>query len=220
MMLLGQLLYVAITLFHTGGVANNHHDIFAAYAASGTWTFIHVLQFFCMAILLGGLSALFFALDNRDTIVRWASRFGVGMVVVTLAICGVVLGIDGVTNKQVDVAWVNAPAAEKAARFASAEAVRWIEWGLRSYENFALGLAVILFAVSVLRTTRIPRMIGYLMGLSGFIYLAQGWIAGSEGFSSNETVTIILAEIVNAIWMIWLVVFAWKQKMSESKTQR
>lgn len=33
-------------------------------------------------------------------------------------------------------AWANAPDAEKAARFASAETVRWLEWGMRSSANF------------------------------------------------------------------------------------
>jgi hypothetical protein len=66
---------------------------------------------------------------------------------------GVVLAVDGVALKQAVDAWASAPDAEKAARFASAEAIRWLEWGARSYENFALGLAVLLFAAAVVRTT-------------------------------------------------------------------
>jgi len=74
------------------------------------------------------------------------------------------------------------PGRRKAARFATAEAIRWLEWGMRSYENFALGLAVLLFAAAVVRTARMPRPIAFLMGLSGVTYLVQG-TAGSEGFS-------------------------------------
>jgi hypothetical protein len=73
---------------------------------------------------------------------------------------------------------------EKAARFASAEAMRWLEWGARSYENFTLGLAV-LCAVAVVRSAPIPRPIAYLMGLSGLLYVVQGWLAGSEGFPKH-----------------------------------
>src|SRR5206468_9555812 len=69
-----------------------------------------------------------------------------------------------VALKQAVNAWASAPEAEKAARFASAEAIRWLEWGMRSYENFALGLAVLLFAVAVVRTAWVPRPIAYLMG--------------------------------------------------------
>ncbi|MGH8639764.1 MAG: hypothetical protein ACREUZ_21770 [Burkholderiales bacterium] len=61
LLLVGQVLYVVVTLLHTGGDANNHSAIFAAYAASGMWTAVHVAQFACMAIMLAGLLALFFA---------------------------------------------------------------------------------------------------------------------------------------------------------------
>jgi hypothetical protein len=80
---------------------------------------------------------------------------------------------------------------------------------MRSYENFALGLAVLLFAVALVRTAWIPRPIAYLMGLSGLTYLVQGWVAGSEGFSETHTIAIVLAEALNLAWMIWLLVVAW-----------
>jgi hypothetical protein len=80
---------------------------------------------------------------------------------------GVLQAVDGVGNKEVDNAWVNAPNAEKAARFASAEAMRWVEWGARSYHDFALGLALVLIAAAIVRSGAVPRPIGYLTGLSG-----------------------------------------------------
>ena len=90
----------------------------------------------------------------------------------TLALYGVVLAVDGVALKQAVNAWASAPEAEKAARFASAEAIRWLEWGTRSYANFTLGLALLLFAVAEVRTAWIPRPIAYLMGLAGLAYVA------------------------------------------------
>ena len=47
--------------------------------------------------------------------------------------------------------------AGKATRFAAAEAVRWLEWGMRSYQNFTLGLVVLLLGIAVARTTLVPR---------------------------------------------------------------
>jgi hypothetical protein len=219
LLLVGQLLYVVITLFHTGGDANNHHAIFAAYAASRMWTAVHVAQFACMAIFLAGLFALFFALDVQAGTARWAGRFGAASTAVTLALSGGVLAVDGVALKQAVNAWESAPEAEKAARFATAEAIRWLEWGMRSYENFALGLAVLLFAVAVVRTAWIPRPIAYLMGLSGLTYLVQGWLAGSEGFSETHTIAIVLAEVLNLAWMIWLVVVAWRMQDSAAPSR-
>jgi hypothetical protein len=217
LLLVGQLLYVVITLFHTGGDANNHHVIFAAYAASGDWTVDHLGQFVAMAFLLAGLFALFFALDVQDGTARWAGRFGAAAAIAALALYGALQAVDGVANKLVDSAWVHAPDAEKAARFASAEAVRWIEWGMRSYQAFTLGLAVLLFAVAVVRTAWIPRPIGYLMGLAGLTYLAQGWVVGAEGFSPTMSNAIVLAEILDVVWMIWLVVVAWRMQDAEPR---
>src|SRR6187401_816576 len=76
LLLVGQLLYVAVTLFHADGDANDHPAVFAGYAASGIWTAVHVGQFACMATMLAGLLALFFALDAQPGTVRWAGRFG------------------------------------------------------------------------------------------------------------------------------------------------
>lgn len=208
LLLAGQLLYVVITLLHTGGEANDHSTIFAAYAASDIWTGVHVAQFACMAIMLAGLLALFFALDAPPGKAGWAARFGAASALTTLAIYGVVLAVDGVALKQAVNAWASAPEPEKAARFAVAEGMRWLEWGTRSYENFTLGLAVLLFAIAMVRTARVPRPIPYLMGLSALVYWVQGWAAGTQGFSQTQSTGIVLAEVLNAIWMVWLLVVA------------
>src|SRR4051812_6992689 len=168
LLLVGQLLYIVVSQFHADReAANNHPAVFAEYAASGIWTAVHLGQFAAMAILLAGLLALFYALDVQAGAARWASRFGAGSTVGTLALYGVLQAVDGVALKQAVNAWVSAPDAEKAARFATAETIRWVEWGVRSYQDFALGLALLLFAVAVERTACVPRPIGYLMGLSG-----------------------------------------------------
>jgi hypothetical protein len=210
LLLVGQLLYIVITQFHAGGDANNHPAIFAEYASSGIWTAVHVGQFAATAILLAGLFALFFALDVAAGTARWAGRFGAASAAVALALYGVVMAVDGVALKQAVNAWASAPDAERAARFASAEAIRWIEWGARSYQNLALGLALLLFAVAVGRTAGVPRPIAYLMGLSGLTYLVQGWVAGAEGFPRTHDFAIALAWVLNLAWMIGLVVVAWR----------
>ena len=215
LLLAGQLLYVLLTLFHTGGEANNHPAIFAGYASSGTWTAVHVGQFVCMTIMLAGLFALHFALDTQVGATKWLSRYGAAATAATLALYGGVLAVDGVALKQAVNAWASAPEAEKAARFASAETIRWLEWGMRSYENLALGLAVLLFAIALVRTAWIPRPIAYLMGLSGLSYLVQGWTAGAEGFSQAHEIAIVLAEVLNLVWMIWLAVVAWRMQSSK-----
>jgi len=214
LLLVGQLLYIVITQFHADGPANSHATVFAEYARSGGWAAVHVGQFGAMAILVAGLFTLRFAQEVQAGTASWASRLGAAAAVVALALYGALQAVDGVANKQADVAWANAPDAEKAARFASAEAVRWVEWGLRSYHNFALGLALLLFAAAIVRTAWIARPIGYLIGLSGLAYLAQGWVVGSEGFSQTNTILILVAWVLSLAWMIWFVVVAWRRHSS------
>jgi uncharacterized protein DUF4386 len=216
LLLVGQLLYIVVTQFHADGDANNHAAVFAAYAGSGIWTAVHLGQFAAMAILLAGLVALCYTLDGQAGTARWAGRFGAGSAVAALALYGVLQAVDGVANKQADVVWLSAPDAEKAARFASAEAIRWIEWGMRSYQDFALGLALLLFAAALGRTAWAPRPIAYLMGFSGLTYLVQGWVVGTEGFSRTESIAIVLAWVLDLAWMIWLVVVAWRMRDSEA----
>ena len=119
LLLVGQLLYIVVTQFHADGPANNHPVVFAEYARSGIWTAVHVGQFAAMAILLAGLLALRFALEVQAGTASWAGRFGAASAVAALALYGTLQAVDGVANKQADVAWVSAPDAEKAARFAS-----------------------------------------------------------------------------------------------------
>jgi hypothetical protein len=69
---------------------------------------------------------------------------------------------------------------------------------------------LVLFAVVVGRTAGVPRPIAYLMGLSGLTYLVQGWVDGADGFTPEVDFIIVLAWVLNLVWMIWLVVVAWR----------
>jgi heme A synthase len=133
---------------------------------------------------------------------------------VALGLYGVLQAVDGVALKQAVDAWANAPEAEKAARFASAETIRWLEWGTRSYQTFMFGLTLILLGSAVALTARLPRPLGYLMVLSGLAYIVQGWVLGSEGFSATNTFAILAGYVPILAWIIWLLVVAWRMKES------
>jgi hypothetical protein len=208
LLLVGLLVFVLVGLLHPDGNANDHPAVFAEYAASATWKLVHLGQFVGMAILLGGLLALSVALDVPAGAARLAARWGAASTVAALALYGVLQGVDGVALKQAVTAWVSAPPDQRAARFASAEAVRWLEWGVRSYQDFALGLALLLLAAAVARAAGIPRPIPALMALSGLAYLVQGWAVGSEGFTRTESIAIVAAFALDLVWMIWLLAVA------------
>ncbi len=211
----GEVLTLLVGLLHPAREpANDHAAAFAEYAASGPWTAVHLGQFAGLAVIIAGLLVLFYALDVHAGAAGWANRFGAVSAVVALALYGVLQAVDGVALKQAVVAWVRAPEPEKAARFASAEAIRWLEWGVRSYHSFMLGLTFLLLGSVIAWTGRLPRPIGYLMGPTGLAYLVQGWVLGGEGFSDANTVPTLLAYVLILAWSIWLLVVAWRMKES------
>jgi uncharacterized membrane protein HdeD (DUF308 family) len=97
-------------------------------------------------------------------------------------------------------------------RFVSAEGIRWLEWGMRSYHSFLFGSALIISGVVILATRRVSRTIGILMGLSGVSYLAQGWIIGAEGFAAANAVPTLVGIILTVVWTVWLLISAWRLK--------
>ena len=206
----GQLLYILITQFHVGGDANDHREIFIHYADSGDWKGVHVAQFAAMTAMITGLIALGSALA-RTLHVRVHAPVIMGVVVrsasvlagVALALYAALQAVDGVGNQQVDAAWQHASGLDKPARFATAEAMRWLEWGMRSYHDYALGLALIGFAVATVAVGRVatPKIVPWLMAASGIAYLAQGWVVGTEGFSTANSDLIVAAWALCLAWM-------------------
>jgi hypothetical protein len=211
-LLLGGLItYVVVTFLHTGGPANHHKVIFDDYAGSHDWGIVHLGQFAGMALLVAGLLVLHVALNLRSGGTAWVARLGAVSAGVALGLYGVLQAVDGVALKQAVDAWVSAPAADKAARFASAETVRWLEWGTRSYQSFTLGLALVLLGTAVALTARLPRALGYLMALSGLAYFVQGWVLGSDGFAPANTSAILAGYVLMLAWTTWLGVIAWRR---------
>ena len=207
----GDLLSLVAGAFHPGREdANAHPAVFAEYAGSAAWIAVHLGQFAGMALLIAGLLALDAALRDRAGGRDWAARFGAAAAVAALALYGVLQAVDGVALKHAVDAWAAAPEAEKAARFASAEVVRWLEWGTRSYQSFVFGLALLLLGAAVARTARVPGAVGYLMGASGLAYLVQGWVLGAEGFSAANTAPQLLGYLLILAWSLWLAVAAWR----------
>jgi uncharacterized membrane protein len=213
LLVVGFIFYVVVGLLHAGGPPNNHPAVFAIYASSAIWTAVHLGQFIGMAVIIAGLLVLYFALDIRDGGAAWVARLG-AVFAAALGLYGVLQAVDGVALKQAVDAWMRAPEAEKAARFASAETIRWLEWGTRSYQCFMFGLTLILLGSAVALTARLPRAIGYLMGLSGLAYIVQGWVLGSEGFSGTDEFAILGGYVLILAWITWLVVVAWRTKES------
>jgi hypothetical protein len=214
LVVIGEVLFAIVTLFHADGPANNHPVVFAEYARSVSWIPVHLLQFVFMAVLLLGLLVLPVALDVRSGALGWVGRFAAALAVAALALYGALQAVDGIALKHAVVAWTNAPEAQKATRFATAETVRWLEWGMNGYQLFVFALALILLAIVIVGTARVPRTIGFLMGLAAIPMLVESQVVGTEGFAIPllaGTLSTVALPLMLA-WSIWLLIFAWRMR--------
>jgi len=144
LLLTGEALSAVLQFPHPAG-GPTYEVTFENYAASGNWAAIHLGQFIASAVLLEGLLVLFFALNVSEGMQHWVGFLGAVSAGVAPALAAVLYAVDGVALKQAVDAWASAPAREKATRLASAEVIRWLEWGTNSYWNFMQGLALLLY---------------------------------------------------------------------------
>jgi hypothetical protein len=183
-LLLGGFLFstVVTVLFHPGGNEDVHEDIFARYAASGAWEWVHFAQFIGVLAALGGLVVLHQVLRPRAPRL---SAFAAGATVATAAVWAALQAVDGVTLKQAVDAWVAADGPERAVRLGDAEVVRWTEWGLQSYFRVTLGVALLLFGVTILTTRALAAWTGWVAVLAGLVSVAVGVDVAYSGLESS-----------------------------------
>ena len=183
-LLLGGFLFstVVTVLFHPGGNEDVHEDIFARYAASGAWEWVHFAQFVGVLAALGGLIVLHLVLRSRAPRL---SVFAAGLTVATAAVWAVLQAVDGITLKQAVDAWVAADGPDKAVRFADAEIVRWTEWGAQSYFRLLLGAALLLSGAAILTTRVLAGWVGWIAVLAGILSVAVGIDVAYSGLDSG-----------------------------------
>ena len=216
----GGIIALAVaTAFHPSGVDNNNHPaVFAQYAHGAGWTTVHLAVFVAMASGIAGLFVLFYALDLPDGLSRVVARIGTVSAGVALALTAVRFAVDGVVLKRAVDAWVSAPDPEKAARFASAETVRWMEEAASSYQSFVLGLTMILLGALIVWSVRVPRPIGYLLALGGVGYLVVGWINGVAGLAPQGAIPTYVGQLSTLVVGVYLLISA--LRMPGSATER
>jgi len=209
----GVVVSLVAGLFHADSAnANDHPATFAEYARSTIWTAVHLGQFVGMALLIAGLLVLLVVLTPPDGALAWTARLATVAAVTALALYAVLQAVDGVALKHAVDAWAAAAEPAKASQFATAEGIRWLEWGMRSYQSFVLGAALVLTGAVVAGTGRVSRPVGYLMALSGAAYVAQGWIIGAEGFASANAIPTLAGIVLVLVWSAWLLASAWARR--------
>lgn len=86
--------------------------------------------------------------------------------------------------KETADAWAAAPGSEEALQFATAETVRWIEWGLQSYFRVLLGGTFLLAGAALVTSRLTARWVGGLLMLAGLLSVALGFDVSYSGLES------------------------------------
>ena len=114
--------------------------VFMEYAHSDIWTTVHLAEYFGFLLLLGGLVALYYSVSAKPSVGAGLAPFGLAAAVTAAASFTVLQAVDGVALKRAVDTWASAPAPQKPAAFAAAEAIRWTEIAMNSFSFFLAGL--------------------------------------------------------------------------------
>ncbi|GAB2762124.1 hypothetical protein GCM10027039_23550 [Terrabacter koreensis] len=178
---------------------NSHAAVFAEYAHSTDWVWVHDLQFLSAAVVAAGFVVVSGTL-TRAGASPTLLRLGNGTAAATVSLIGVNMAVDGVALKGAVDAWATAGPDQSASRFAAAEAMRWLEWGVNSFFTVLLGLTVLLFAAAVLQCAHVGTAVR-LAGVSGVlagVFLVMGGLAvGSRGFEPSA-----LPRVATALYVV------------------
>ena len=191
-------------LLHPTGAEDDHTAIFTEYADSGVWVFTHVLEFVLVLVALAGLLVLCSALRPETP---YLALLAAGAIIVAAATWAALQAVDGVTLKQAVDAWAAASGTERATRFADAETVRWIEWGLQSYFRVVLGIAFLLLGAAAVVSRLVPTWLGMLLVVGGPLSLGVGISVGYAGFESGlQDAVAIALQLVVLVFVVGLLV--------------
>jgi hypothetical protein len=192
-------------LLHPLGEEDDHEAIFTEYADSDVWVATHLAEFVLILVALAGLLVLCRALRPETP---YLALLAAGALIASAAIWAALQGVDGVTLKQEVDAWAATSGTEQATRFADAETVRWIEWGLQSYFRVLLGVAFLLLGAAAVVSRLVPSWLGVLLVVAGLLSLAVGISVAYAGLESGfqDAVGIALQLVVLAFIVGLLVV--------------
>jgi hypothetical protein len=205
-LLLGGFVVNAIQrmLLHPSGAEDDHEAIFTEYAESDVWVATHFAEFLLVLVAFSGLLVLCGLLWRATP---YLALLAAGALIVTSAAWAALQAVDGVTLKQAVDAWAAASGTEQTTRFADAEAVRWIEWGLQSYFRVLLGVVFLLLGAATVVSRLVPSWLGWLLVVGGLLSLGVGISVGYAGLESGLQDALGIAfQLVVLVFIVGLLV--------------
>jgi hypothetical protein len=200
----GVVAQIVLELFlHPSGAhPNDSAAAFAEYAASTSWTAVHLGQFAAVLLVSIALIALVGTLRSHGGWPADLALVGALAVAVATAVFGVQMAVDGVALKHAVDAWTGAaPGGAQETAFTIAETVRSIEMGLSALFHFSNGAALLFLGGAVARSWR-RQWLGWIGATAGFGFLAGSWATAQTGFSSQASMILLPSGLLAFIFVL------------------
>ncbi len=208
---IGPLFYVAVTLLHPPGIANDHPATFRQYAVAQTWIEIHLAQLAALVVGLVGIAGLAASMLRLQEKGRLLALVAVSFAATSIPIAVVLQSVDGIALKRAVDAWVAEGGTVGSASFAAARAIRWVEEGLNAVLGLTLGLAVILAGAAMVRGAVYPRLLGWVGAAIGIGVLIGAIIVAETGFSPTAQVWVLARNPALWLWTAVAGVLMWRR---------
>ena len=225
----GLIITIVSTLFHASSHdLTNHPVVFAVYAQSNTWIAAHIGQFAgVMLVFAGGFVALFRLLASSESGTTSALAWlGFALTIMAASTFAILQAVDGIALKRAVDSWYAIPptsssssSEEKAIAFRVAEAIRWTEIGINSFNRIIQGTVVIIFGAAIAKSAILSRWIGGLGIFAGAATIVAGIGVAYLGFAPLPIVG-DLATFISFAWVIILGIFIWRKTMVKKTVTR
>ncbi|MDF2745978.1 MAG: hypothetical protein K0S98_262 [Propionibacteriaceae bacterium] len=172
------------TLHPSKADPNNSAAAFQEYAASTTWTIVHIGQFFAALLVALALVVLARSLTRQGGVTGALAVVGGASAILVAAIFAVQMAVDGVVLKATIDTWNNATqAADKSSAYQVAEATRWLEKALSAFFHLANGTTLLILGLAIAFGRGYPGWLGWVGAASALGFLTGGVVTAYTGFS-------------------------------------
>lgn len=187
---------------------NDSAAAFQEYAASNTWTIVHIGQFFAALALV----TLARSLTRQGGVAGALAVIGGVTAILVAAIFAVQMAVDGVALKATIDTWTNATqAGDKASAYQVAEGMRALEKGLSGFFHLVNGTTLLALGLAIAFGRSYPRWLGWVGAVSGLGFLAGGIVTAHTGFSPLAGTVLLGPTVLGAIFLIGAAVCMWRR---------
>jgi hypothetical protein len=175
-----------LVLHPSGAHPNDSVAAFREYAASTSWTAVHLGQFAAVLLVSIALVALAVTLRAEGGWPAGMAVVGALSVTVATAVFAVQMAVDGVALKHAISAWSQAvPGVARDSAFLVAESIRSTEKGLSALFHLTNAAALLALGVAVATSRRRRRWLGWIGAGAGVGFFIGAWSTAHTGFSTQ-----------------------------------